>query len=47
VKPFKQIISTQKKQPDCKKGATLFKIASVKKVVKSKEAAKKGCDGIG
>ena len=34
------IISTQK-QPDCKKGAALFKIASVKKDVKSKGAAKK------
>ena len=28
-------ISTQK-QPSCKKGAALFKMASVKKVVKSK-----------
>jgi len=34
------MISTQK-QPSCKKGAALFKMASVKKVVKSKGVAKK------
>ena len=34
------ILSTQK-QPGCKKGAAPFKMASVKKVVKSKGAAKK------
>ena len=36
----KDVISSQK-QPGCKKGAALFKMASVKKVVKSKGAAKK------
>ena len=36
----KEVISTQK-QPDFKKGAALFKMVSVKKVVKSKGAAKK------
>ena len=30
-----------------KKGAALFKMASVKKVVKSKGRPKNGCDGIG
>ena len=30
-----------------KKGAALFKIASVKKVVKSKGRPRNGCDGIG
>ena len=30
-----------------KKGAALFKMASVKKVVKSKERPRNGCDGIG
>ena len=35
-----KIISTQK-QPGCKKGVALFKMASVKKVVKSKGVAKK------
>jgi len=34
------VISIQK-QTNCKKGAALFKMASVKKVVKSKGAAKK------
>jgi len=34
------VIST-KIQPGCKKGAALFKMASVKKVVKSMGAAKK------
>ena len=34
------ILSTQK-QPGCKKGVALFKMVSVKKVVKSKGAAKK------
>ena len=29
------------KQPNCEKGAALFKMASVKKVVRSKGAAKK------
>jgi len=37
----KDVISTQK-QPCCKKkGAALFKMASVKRVVKSKRVAKK------
>jgi len=36
----KEVISVQKK-PGCKKGAALFKMASVEKVVKSKGAAKK------
>jgi len=36
----KEVISTQK-QPGFKKGAALFKMASVKKVVKSKGSAKK------
>ena len=37
----KEVMSAQK-QPGCKKkGAALFKMASVKKVVKSKGAAKK------
>jgi len=30
-----------------KKGAALFKMASVKKVVKSKGRPRNGCDGIG
>jgi len=34
------VISTQK-QSGCKKGAALFKMANVKKIVKSKGAAKK------
>ena len=36
----KDVISTQK-QLGCKKGVALFKMASVKKVVKSKGRAKK------
>ena len=36
----KEVISTQK-QPGCKKNVALFKMASVKKVVISKGAAKK------
>jgi len=42
----KEVISTQK-QLGCKKSAALFKMASVKKVVKSKGAAKNGSNGIG
>jgi len=38
-------ISTQK-QSGCKKGAALFKMASVK-VVKSKGLPRNGCDSIG
>jgi len=37
---IQNFISTQK-HPGCKKGVVLFKIASVKKVVKSKGVAKK------
>jgi len=41
------VISTQK-QPGCKKkGVALFKMASVKKVIKSKGQPRNGCDGIG
>ena len=36
----KDVIFTQK-QPGCKKGAALFKMVSVKKVVKSEGATKK------
>ena len=35
------LIPSTQKQTNCKKSAALFKIASVKKVVKSKGAAKK------
>ena len=42
----KEVIFTQK-QPGCKKGAALFKMVSMKKVVKSKGAAKNGYDGVG
>ena len=38
--------STQK-QPGCKKGVALLKMASVKKVVKSKGWPRIGCDDIG
>ena len=46
INKYSFTISTDKyeytqKQPSCKKGIALFKIASVKKVVKSKGAAKK------
>ena len=34
------VIKSTQKQPGCKKGATLFKMASMKKFVKSKGAAK-------
>jgi len=36
-----------KNSPGYKKGAALFKMANMKKEVKSKGAAKNGCDGIG
>ena len=39
-------MSTQK-QPGYKKGAALFKMANVEKVVKSKGQPRNGCDGIG
>ena len=40
------VLSAQK-QPGCKKGAALFKMTSMKKVVKSKGWPRNGCDGIG
>jgi len=39
------VISAQK-QPGCKNGAALLKMASGKKVVKSKGQPRNGCDGI-
>ena len=44
--PQKDVKSSQK-QPGCKKSAALFKMASVKKAVKSKGRPRIGCDGIG
>jgi len=42
---FKVLTSTQE-QPGCKKGVALFKMASVKKVVRSKGWPRNGCNGI-
>ena len=41
VKVLQKDVKSTQKPPGCKKGAALFKMASVKKVVKSKVAAKK------
>jgi len=40
----KDVISTQK-QPSCKKGAALCKMASIKIVVKYRWRPRNGCDG--
>jgi len=47
VKILKEDVISTQKQLGCKKGAALFKMASVKKVVKSKGQPRNGCDGIG
>ena len=41
------IVNLLKNSLAVKKGAALFKMASVKKVVKSKGRPRNGCDGIG
>jgi len=41
VKVLQKGVKSTQKQPGCKKSAALFKMASVKKVVKSKRAGKK------
>jgi len=38
---------TYLKQPGCKKGAALFKMASVKKLCNQRGQPRNGCDGIG
>ena len=44
---FPQNINLLKNSLAVKKGAALFKMASVKEVVKSKGRPRNGCDGIG